>query len=182
MTIKTILSQRWVEAIAPDVTHLGAAAEAIRDDALAEAREKLGPAQRQADLAEVLRQPEFINHFVYGLTTRVAATLAAYDPRVRAVYTYDLSNNPADDVSEEERLDTTVHLLVLVTEPSAAQRAFVASLDRALAASLRDLPAPLFAQRESILDVNTITEKDVRLGLGLAGMLGAVFAPPIKIW
>jgi hypothetical protein len=40
----------------------------------------------------------------------------------------------------------------------------------------------MFAQREFTLDVSLITEQDVRLGLGPAGLLSAIFTPPIKVW
>ena len=69
-----------------------------------------------------------------------------------------------------------------VATSSAALEAFIAALDRALTDSLKGLPSPLFAERKFTLDVSLITEKDVRLGLGPAGLLSAIFTPPIKVW
>ncbi len=90
--------------------------------------------------------------------------------------------NPDSESGEDMPMEATVHLLALVAAPSAALESFVAALDSALTASLKELPSPLFASRESVLDVNLITEKDVRLGLGYAALLSSVFAPPLKVW
>ena len=112
----------------------------------------------------------------------VSNALAANDPNVQAIYAYDPSTNADSETEEEITPDATVHLLVQVTMPSAALQAFIASLDRALLASLKDLPSPRFAQRESVLNVNLITEDDIRHGANFAGLLSGVFAPPLKIW
>ena len=79
-------------------------------------------------------------------------------------------------------VDATVHLLVLVNSSSAALEAFISALDRALTASLTSLPSPKFAERDSILDVNLLTEKDVESGRGYAVLLSSVFTPPLKVW
>jgi hypothetical protein len=71
---------------------------------------------------------------------------------------------------------------VVVQSPSAALDAFIASLDRALTASLNELPSPKFEQRTSILDVNILTEGDVKQGRGYAVLLSSVFTPPLQVW
>jgi hypothetical protein len=182
MITTNTLQKPKLAAHAIQVTQLDEAAETIRDDALALARTRLGLVERDLPLNELLQRPDFVGHFTYALTNAVAQALAAHDQRVMEIYTFDLSANPAPEGGEPETPDNTVHLLALVTAPSAALQAFVAALDRALTASLRELAAGPFASRESVLDVNLITEADVRLGLSLAGMLSAVFAPPIKVW
>ena len=156
-------------------------AETIRADALTLAREKLGLPQHGSNLVSLLRQPGF-DYFKYGLAMGVSNALAANDPNVQAIYAYDPSTNADSETEEEITPDATVHLLVQVTMPSAALQAFIASLDRALLASLKDLPSPRFAQRESVLNVNLITEDDIRHGANFAGLLSGVFAPPLKIW
>jgi hypothetical protein len=75
-----------------------------------------------------------------------------------------------------------VHLLVKVSAASAALNAFVASLDRALTASLKELPSQAFTHREFILDVVVVDEEDVRLRRGPAAVITSVFAPALKIW
>ena len=181
MTITSIIQETKTQAPALQVTHMDEVVETIRDDTLALAREKLYPFERSLDPAVLFRRPDFVGRFMFALAAQVAHTLAAHDQRVLAVYVHDPSANPPPEAGEEVLPDSTMHLLVLVTAPSAALSAFIASLDRALAASLREL-TPLFAQHESVMDVALIAEADVRLGRGLAGMLSAVFAPPIKVW
>ena len=154
----------------------------IRDEAIAAARNRLAVAQRDQDLATLLPHLSFLGNFKHGLVSGVAQALAANDQRVRAVYTYDPGLNADSETGEETPPDMTLHLLVLVETRSAALEAFTHSLDRALAESLKGLPAPLFAQREFILDVSLITEQDVRRGRGPAALLSAVFTPPIKVW
>ena len=157
-------------------------AESVRDNALALAQDKYAIFQRGSDIESLLRHPDFFEKFKYGLAVGIADALAANDQRVLAEYVYDPSLNPDSEDGEGLPLEATLHLLVLVSSPSAALSAFVAALDRALTASLKDLPSPLFTRRESVLDVNLITEKDVRLGVGYATLLASVFAPPIKVW
>ena len=164
------------------VTSLDEVAETIREAALAAAREKLSAPQRSLDLASLLCRPDFFERFKHGLATAVSQTLAANDSHVQATYVYEPSANPDIETGTDLPPEAALHLLVLVTQPSAALEAFVAALDRALTATLKTLPSNLFAQRESVLDVNVITEKDVRLGLGYAAMLASVFAPPLKVW
>ncbi len=178
-TTPTTLREKVTEAPALQASSL---ADTLRDEAITLARRRLAEAQRKVDLAALLRDSGFFGNLKYGLVFGVANALTANDQRVRAVYTYDPSLNADGEVGEEMPLDVTLHLLVLVEAPSAALEAFIQSLDRALTESLKGLPSPLFAQREFSLDVSLITEQDVRRGLGPAGLLSAVFTPPIKVW
>ena len=157
-------------------------AETIRDKALRQAREKVRRRYRDLDLAPLLQRADFFDYFKYGLACGVAEALAANDTQVQAVYTYDPTLNPDCEASEARPLDIVVHLLVLATRPSAALEALVVALDRALTASLKALLSEVFTQCESILDLNVISEKDVRLGLGYAALLASVYAPPLKVW
>jgi len=156
--------------------------ETIRDDALAQARRKLDALWQGRDLSTLLRRHDFFDYFKYGLASSVAKVLAANDDSVQAVYAYDPSINQESEVDDDLPQDAGVHLLVLVTTPSPALSAFVAALDRALTASLKDLPSPRWSQRVSVLDVNLVTEEDVRRGANYAGLLSGVFAPPLRIW
>jgi hypothetical protein len=163
-------------------SHLTEVAEAIRDDALALARGKLSPRQRDLDLKSLSHHSAFLDYFKYGLASGVANVLAANDQHIMAIHAHDPSASTDSETGEDVLLDATVHLLVVVTSPSAALDALVAALDRALTGSLRSLPLPEFSKRGFVLDVNLITEEDVRLGVGYARLLSSVFMPPLQVW
>lgn len=164
------------------VSPLDEVVETIREDALTLAQERLSAPLRGLELKRLLRRPEFVDNLKYGLALGVANALSANDKHIQAVYIYEPSANPDSELGNDLPVDATVHMLAVVQSPSAALEAFIASLDRALSASLRDLPSPKFAERESILDMNILTEKDVELGRGYAALLSSIFAPPLKIW
>ena len=161
---------------------LAEVAETIRNDAFTLAYQALPVAQRDGDVQRLLNEPAFFSRFKYRLCAAVARVLAANDPRVSAVYTFDPCANADDELGVELAPDATLHLLVLVSTPTAALESFVDSLDRALTMSLKYLPSPTFALRDSVLDVNLVTEEEVQLGVGWAALLRSVFAPAIEIW
>ncbi len=182
MMTKDLVRESVVTHDAIEVLHLEEVAETIRDDALAQAREKMGALQRRADLAGLLARLDFLDYFKHGLASGVANVLAANDQNVQAVYVYDPALDAGSEAGEDPPRDTGVHLLVRVITPSAALAALIASLDQALAASLKDLPASGFRQRESVLDVNIISDDDMRRGVNYAGLLKGLFAPPLPVW
>jgi len=184
MVTETLPARKVKETQAQPITvsPLDEVAETIREDALALAQERLSAPLRGLELKRLLRRSEFIDNLKYGLARGISNTLSAHDSRVMAVYAFDPSTNPDSDAVEEIPIDPTVHLLVVVQSPSAALDAFIASLDRTLTASLNELPSPKFEQRTSILDVNILTEEDVKQGRGYAVLLSSVFAPPLQVW
>jgi hypothetical protein len=157
-------------------------AETIRDDALESANSKLGAFQRGRDLKDLLKQSYFFDGFMYGLAIGIAEAISANDERVFAIYICEPSGNPDFEAGVDMPLDASVHQLLLVSKPSAALEAFITSLDRAMVASLKDLPSPLFARREWILDAKLLSEEDVVRGTGYAILLSSTFAPALKIW
>ncbi|MDE3090241.1 MAG: hypothetical protein KGJ80_12740 [Chloroflexota bacterium] len=179
----TILSEEKI-AFAPTrkVLPMQALAETLRDDALTQARAKSSAFQRGADLRTLLAVPTFLDAFKHALARGIARTLAENVQFVQAVYTYDPSANPDSESGDDLPVRVTVHLLVLVSKPSAALEALILSLDQALTAKLSELPSDTFAQRTSLLDVNLLTEEDARCGVGYAALLSSVFAPPLRIW
>ena len=182
MVTATMPIQKTRKARTIRVTPLQEVAETIRADALTLAQERLTDAIRGLELKHLFRHPDFVDTFKHGLASGVANALSANDPHVEAIYTYDPSANPDSELGNDLPVDATVHLLVKVQSPSPALEAFIAALDRALTAELKGLPSPKFAQRESILDVNLITEKDIEQGRGYAVILSSMFAPPLKVW
>ena len=180
--VTEILPARKVKEAQPiTVTPLDEVVETIREDALTLAQERLTAPLRGLEIKRLLRRPEFVENLKYGLARGIANALSAHDSNVTAVYTFDPSTNPDSDLAETT-IDPTVHLLVVVQNTSAALEAFIASLDRALTAPLKSLPSQKFEQRESILDVNLLTARDVEQGRGYAILLSSVFAPPLKVW
>lgn len=180
--VTEILPARKVRQAQPiAITPLDEMVETIHEDALTLAQERLTAPLRELEIKRLLRRPEFVENFKHGLALGIANTLSAHDANVTAVYTFDPSTNPDSDLGDTT-LDPTVHLLVVVQNTSAAMEAFIASLDRALTASLNSLPSPKFEQRESILDVNVLSARDVEQGRGYAILLKSVVAPALKVW
>jgi hypothetical protein len=181
--VTEILPARKVKQTQPiAVSPMDEVVETICQDALALAQERLTAPLRGLELKRLLRRPEFVDNLKYGLARGAANALSANDKQIQAIYTYEPSANPDSELGNDLPVDPTVHMLVVVTVPSAALEAFIASMDRALTASLADLPSPKFAERESILDINLLTEKEVESGRGYAALLTSVFAPPLKVW
>jgi hypothetical protein len=69
-----------------------------------------------------------------------------------------------------------------VDKPSAALEALIASLDRAMLDSLKDLPSDLYAKRDWVIDVKLISDLDIGRGTGFAKLLNSIFAPALMIW
>ncbi|MDX1612957.1 MAG: hypothetical protein R3300_01530 [Candidatus Promineifilaceae bacterium] len=162
---------------------LAETAETIRNNALSAARLKLPYRQREHALAELLQRRGFVEHFKAALAQEIAQVIAAHDHNVQSVYLFEESTNP--DAETEDYLplaDLTIHLLALVTTPTAALASFTASLDKALTAALGELPAAAFARRSSFLNLLPVTAEDVSEGRGYAVLLSSFYAPPLKIW
>jgi hypothetical protein len=177
----SLTHEKMTHTPTPQISPLSRVAETIREGAIAQAQEKVAT-PTDTELPRLLGRPAFLEAFKYEVALNVANVLAKYDQNVQTVYTYDPGLNADSESGEQSSEDMTVHLLVQVNKPSAALEAFVKSLDRALTASLKELPSPLFMGRGFILDVNLVTEEDVKLRRGYGSMLSALFAPPLKVW
>jgi hypothetical protein len=165
------------------VSSIAELAKTIREGALAKAlRDRRAYAADEGLLEMDLRRPAVFESMKDGLAQGVARALAAHDAHVQAVYAYDPSANSDNETGDDGVVDATLHLLVLVTTPSAALQAFIDALDQALTASLHSLPSLTFQIRESVLDINLFTPKDVEQRHGYAGLLSSIYAPAIKLW
>jgi len=183
MAVDTLTTQKTKVAASAKISSLGELAKTIRASAVAEAlSDRRAYASNEALLELELTRPSVRAAVKDGLARGVARAVAAHDPQVQAIYTYDPSVDPDGEGGDDQPFDATIHLLALVTAPSAALQAFIAALDRALTESLQDLPSPIFQIRESVLDLNLITRQDVQDRKGYAGLLSATFAPAIEIW
>ena len=134
-----------------------ATADWARDQAIEHVRHMRPETWRQEALAKLTHEPGFLSPFKMGLAAQCARVLGASEPRVLTAFTYDLS-------------DHVVHLLLLVDEPSDGLEAFVGEFDRAMTASIDALRVPECFECTSVLDVHQVTPRDVRLGIGLAGL------------
>ncbi len=144
-------------------------ANQTRDRAIEHVR-RLGPETwREAPLARLTHEPGFLTPFKLGLAAQCARVLGASEPRVLSAFTYDLA-------------DHTIHLLLLVDEASAGLEGFAQEFDRALSASIDALRLPDCFECTSVLDVHQVTPRDVRLGIGLAGLLSSVASAPLRVW
>jgi hypothetical protein len=182
MTTEIHAIDRSISKRTLEVSSMQEVAETLRDDSLAHARLKSRGSRGQGDVATLLGQREFLEQFRYELACGVAAVLAANDKNVRAAYTYEPGNNPDSETGEASPPEASVHLLLLVSSPSAGLEAFLATLDRGLTASLRALPVARWQSHESVLDVNLVTEEEAAVGRGFGALLSSVFSPPLKVW
>ncbi len=132
------------------------------------ARALVDQARRQAQTQSPTR--DFAEAFKHALASGVARALAENDKFVQTIYAYEPT--AADRA--------TIHLLVLVTRPSAALEAFIATVNRALVTQLQNMGQP--APRESVLDVNVFTQEEVRRGVGYGALLHSVSPPPQTLW
>lgn len=181
MAVDMLTTQKTTRSA--QVLSLSDLAKTIRASAIVEAlSDRRSYATNEALLELELSRPVVREAVKDGLARGVARALAAHDAQVQAIYAYDPSANPDSEAGDDRPFDATVHLLAVVTTPSAALQAFIAALDRALTESLKDLPSPVFQVRESILDINLITRQDVQERKGYAGLLSATFAPAIEIY
>jgi hypothetical protein len=155
-------------------------ASAMRDQALALAREQLPPDERRVNVVDLLERPGFRIAFLQALAIGVAQTLARYDQRVLAVYAHAAAPHPGTDAGLPAT--TLTHMLVLVTAPSAALEALVTALNRALSVSLSGLAETSVGDSQPLLDISLVTEQQVQRGFGLAGLLSAVRPRPVKLW
>lgn len=154
-------------------------ADAIFDQAVASARGQMRADQQLTDFHELAQRPGFGGPFLRALTVGVAQALASHDQRVIAVYAYEASPKSGADAPAPS--GALMPLLVVVTAPSAALDAFVASLNRALCARLSLLPGARFSPSGPVLDINVVTEQEVRQEVGIARLLSAML-PPVRLW
>jgi hypothetical protein len=164
------------------VMNLAVVVENMLENTLAWTRDKLNARERDLPMERLLEHPRFWDHFKYELASEISLLLAENAQRVEAVYLYDPSGNPDNETSTALPIDPTIHLIVIVSTPSAALETFMDSLNRVLIERLRELPGPLFISRQFIIDVIVISQEDARYNRGSATLLSSIYAPPLKLW
>jgi hypothetical protein len=171
VTIRLLNNQERPAAEACRVSRSDEIAHAIFDEAVAAARVRTRADHHLCGFDELVNVPGFFGHFMQDLAAGVAQALAANDHRVLAVYGYEAAVDPVSEA--QAPCGALVHLVVLVTAPSAALEAFVASLNRALGAR--------FNPAGPVLDINAVTEREVRQRVGFGRLLSPVL-PTVKLW
>ena len=175
------LSEKQRTAQSP-VSSLQETVETIQGDALQYARIHLPVSVQESALDELLQQPRFFEYFKFGLAGYIAETIAAHDEYVQEICYFDPYLNPDAQTETDLPLDVSVNLLVVVKSKTAALQSFIDALDRALTQQIRDLPSPLPAGLNSILNAVMINEEDIAHGRGYAVLLSSMFNKPRRVW
>lgn len=151
-------------------------------EAISEARGKLKPSDKARDLSQLLQRVDFLEALNYALACLVAKELAESDQRVRAIYVYHPSANVDSESGEALPLEKATHLIVHLEKPSPSLGTFIASLDTALTACLRQLPSEEFVDLASWLNCTLILEQEAQRDRGLASLHTSVFTRPLQVW
>ena len=164
------------------VTQLQELALKIQNEALAQAYAKMVPVQQALGLEYLLKNRDFFQSFKYYLAEGVAKTVGANDRQLQAVYLFEPSTNPDAETGECLPLEATIHLLIVVSNPSAALDIFVEALDNGLTRHLNQMPSPLLAKCSSILNAIVLSKEAVDQRQGYASLVSSILAPPFKLW
>lgn len=169
--------EETVEHLVPAPKDFVQIANELCEQALKDAKEKLHPLIRDAQLDRLDERPEFVKAFKRALEQRIARKLAAWYPGVQAVFQFDetRSDNP-------EAWDGSIHLLVKVPRLSETLKILGRRLDRSLMKCLTQLNWPRVWERQSVLEVQQVTLNELRHGIGYGAMFYAVYTVPVKVW
>lgn len=171
---------RWeksVEQVFPSVKDFGEVANELCEKALSEAKAQLHPLLRDVELGRLSQRGDFLQAFKSALERRIARKLAAWQPGIQAVFTYEES--PTENL---DNWDGSIHLLVKVPRLSNTVKVLGRTLDRVLVKRLEQLGMSRFEKRQSMLDVQQVTPNELRHGISYGAMFYAVYTVPIKVW
>ncbi len=155
----------------------GWAASTLCAKALEDARTCLHPLIRNTEARLLSQRIEFVRALKSSLEQRIAQKLAAWQPGVQAVYSYEESW-----VESRERWDGSIHLLVKVPRLVSTVRSLGKNLDKGLVEHLKQLGWSRFQRRHSVLDVQQVTSSELRHGIGYGAMFSAVHSRPVRVW
>lgn len=161
----------------PRSVEFGWAASTLCAEALEDARACLHPLIRNTEARLLSQRIEFVRAFKHSLEQRIAQKLAAWQPGVQAVYSYEESW-----VESRERWDGSIHLLVRVPRLLRAVGSLGKNLDKSLVEPLKQLGWSRFQKRHSVLDVQQVTSSELRHGIGYGAMFSAVHSRPVRVW
>jgi hypothetical protein len=157
-------------------------AKMIREAALDFAQSKLLPNKRDLDLELLFQRQDFFCAFKNGLVENTCRVIGDFDSKAIESYYFEPCANPDAQLGVVDHIDGTLNIILVVKSKTAGLEAFIASLDRALVKTLKELPIPMLDSYDSVLNVITVTDEDVEKGKGYAVLLSSVHAPAIKVW
>ncbi len=148
---------------------LSACTERIQAESLEACREQL----RRGD-------PATWSLYEYALAQRVGEYLETCDDYVKAVYIYGNDGKPEDGQWEETGLAPLIHLIVWAQPKTAALRALIDILNRALARRLGRIVGTFSVTQ--LLDVQVVDDQDVSRRAGYASLLTSSQYRPAQVW
>jgi hypothetical protein len=157
-------------------------AEKLRDEALNFAKIKLPPVKKDQRLEALFLDRSFLCDFKHGLIEGVCQTICEYDGKAIESYCFDPDANPDCQSGEEIPIDGTINIILVVESKTAGLDAFVTSLDRGLTQALKELPIPMLASYDSVLNIIQVTRNDVEKRKGYAALISSMHVPALKIW
>jgi len=150
-------------------THFSEVVETILERAFDMVRAHVPALKGTANLETMAKRPDFAGPFRCALAIELAKVIGADNPDVRTVFAYDLA-------------EPNLHLVALVSRPTFGHSAYIHALDQALCDRMKDLRVPDCSARTGLLDVQFVTPQDVRLGIGVSGLLSTVRTAPVRVW
>ena len=145
--------------------------------ALEDAKCQLHPLLQNSEFERLVQRVEFIWAFKRALEQRIARKLAVWEPGVEAVFQFEETRT-----ENWQTWDGSIHLLVKVPRLSDTLKSLGRKLDRSLVRYFRQLGWARFQERQSILEVQQVTSRELRYGIGYGAMFSAVYTVPVKVW
>jgi hypothetical protein len=108
----------------------------------------------------------------YSIAKQVTESLGALDENIKAAYVYDYDATPEDVIFGEAGRVLPIHLLVWVERKTAALKAVVETLDRALAQRYAEMIGG--HQSTYLLDVQIVDDADVEMRIGYGALLSSL--------
>lgn len=155
--------------------------EAALDEAAAFCAQKMQLAGRDA-VVECLRQGDgcACGYFSYALAEQVAECIGELDGSVRAVYVADYDATPQDVCFDDTQHVPLVHLIIWAERRSAALKALVSVLDRALVEGYGEMVDA--SDLKHLLDAQIVDDGDVKGRVGYGALLSSIYNRPVRVW
>ena len=169
--------QKWVVPVIPAPNDFLHAANELCHRALTDAKAQLHPLLRSAELDRLDQRPEFLQAFKSALEKRIARKLAVWQPGVQAVFKFDETMTGSREI-----WDGSIHLLVKVPRLSNAIKSWGKHMDRCLMRCLKEVGWSRVRRRQTILEIQQVTPRELRHGVSYGAMFSAVYNVPVKVW